>query len=250
MDYNNECYIDKQKKRTKFIPQEIIKIEKNIDNTLYFPDINHVDFTKLKISNIGLFSVAVPNLADNIIKDIKKFLNQDLKQLTITDAMANCGGMSIQFCNHFKFVNCCEIIKEQCKILKNNLQVYGFSNFNIYCGDYMDSNLREDIIFFDPPWGKDFWNAIQLEMNNINILCIINNILTTKDTRVCILLIPPAFDITNIEKYIDPNIKYQISKIHFINKQNKQKTKDIIYFYKMNKISNKRLISKYKLLNF
>jgi len=177
--YDEDCYIDKSNKRTKFEPQEIIKIIKS-NNKLYFPNLNKVDFSKLKITNIGVFSVAVPSLAKNIILDMKKKVKYNIKTLTITDALANCGGMSIQFCYNFKHVNCCEIMKEHCEILNNNLKTYGFNNYNIFCGDYMDNSFTEDIVFFDPPWGSNYMEKQNLDINNINILCIINNILNSQ----------------------------------------------------------------------
>jgi hypothetical protein len=93
-------------------------------------------------------------------------------------------------------------------------------------------------------------------MNNINILCIINDILAKKETQVCILLIPPVFDKTNINTFIDSNITYFSSKIKFTNKNGKQKEKEIIYFYKSNTtlikklIQQSRLIHRYKLTRF
>lgn len=249
-NFIDNCYVDKNKKRTIFIPQEKVYIKSDIDPSIYFPNINNVNFKNLKISNIGLFSVAVPQLAENILKDMKQNI-KNLNDLTITDAMANCGGMSIRFCENFKNVNCCDIIKEHCKILKNNLDTYKFKNYKIFCGDYMDSNFEEDIVFFDPPWGSNFWETTTLEMNNINILCIINNILTNKNTKYCVLLIPPAFDKNQIREFISKEIEYNISTISFINKNNKQKIKDIIYFTKQTSYSSKRIINmKYKLIKF
>ncbi len=246
-NFNNICYIDGSSTIHKFIPQENIKLIKEFDPLLYFPNINNVNLTKLQISNIGIYSITDPNLAYNILEDIKKFIKVDLHTLTITDAFANCGGMSITFCNNFKHVNSCEIIKIQCKILNNNLKVYGFDNYKIYCNDYFDIyNIKNDIIFFDPPWGKNYHKTTVLGINNINILCLIQYILSNTNTKLCILLIHPTFDISQINKFISIDIKYHISKIKFFSiKKQKKSSKIIIYF---NKKTNSKI--KYRLVKY
>ena len=114
--------------------------------------------------------------AEQINNIIKKFIS---KESTITDATACIGGNSMLFCRDFKYSNLVEMDYSTALILKNNTKK--FLNKTIYYSDYHNLKfvLKQDIIFFDPPWGgKDYKrsNSIDLFLGSENILDIIDSL--------------------------------------------------------------------------
>jgi tRNA G37 N-methylase Trm5 len=77
------------------------------------------------------------------------------KNSVITDATSGIGGNSIYFTS-FKKLICVEINKIAFEVLKKNLNYY--YNIDYYNNNYCNIcyNLKQDIIFLDPPWEKDY----------------------------------------------------------------------------------------------
>lgn len=216
-------YLKKPNKIIVFKPEvvvEEVKVSKEI-YVKYFPKNSNISFNKLRISNIGLYSIARPYLSHYICEAIisqMKSIN-----ITITDAMANVGGMSIMFSQYFRRVNSCEIIKEHAEILQNNINVYGYDQkVKIYNEDYMKimKEVKQDVIFFDPPWGGEDYgekNSISLGINNVNIVSIINEMLP--NAKLIVLLAPYNYNkddilllngkvtILNVDKNIEKSKK-------------------------------------------
>lgn len=200
-----------------FIPEEeptkievTYKIFKN-----YFPNLE-INYKFLQMSNIGLYSIAKPSISEKICKIIIEHTNS--QDITVTDALANVGGMTIMFALYFKKVYACEIVKLHCDILKNNLEVYNVNNkVSIINDDYINimNKIKQDVIFFDPPWGgRSYKNesGLNLGIDNINITWIINNLL--KKTKFIFLRVPYNFQFVNFIKTINQNAKIKIYKIH------------------------------------
>lgn len=194
-NYNKNCFINKNNLniipfKSEKIPEEI-KITEELYTKLFLQD-NKINFNDLKISNIGIYSITKPNMANFICKEIYKLMNTN--NITVTDALGNVGGMTINLAKHFTKINTCEIIPLHYEIIKNNLKVYNLQNkVNVINDDYMNImfKLDQDIIFFDPPWGgEQYKNAdgTVLGINNVNIYCIINKLL--KYAKYILLLIP------------------------------------------------------------
>ena len=92
-------------------------------------------------------------------------------------------------------------------LLKNNLQVYGYEDKVNIINDYYFNimhNLKQDIIFLDPPWGgpkyKEKEDGIELSINNVNIWCIINSLL--KNAKYIFVLIPYNFSGSDLLKIL------------------------------------------------
>ena len=106
------------------------------------------------------------------------------------------------------------------------IKEYNYKNINVYNNDYIDiyMNIKQDIIYFDPPWNdinyKNIKN-IDLFINDNNILNIINLLLTKKKTKICILYTPANYNFNNIKNIILNN------KIYIKNIINKY----IIFFF-------------------
>jgi 16S rRNA G966 N2-methylase RsmD len=210
MDKN--CYINKNSEIIKFKPEkepkEIIVTEELFKKLFYQKE--NIDYKKLKLSNIGVYSMTRYDMANKICKKITRLMNT--KKLVITDALANMGGITTLFAKNFEYVNACEIVNLHADIIKNNLEVYGYNtNVNIINDDYFNVmyKLKQDIIFLDPPWGgpqyKQKEDGILLHINNVNIWCIINSLL--KHAKYIVILIPYNFSGSDLLKI---NSKFEI----------------------------------------
>lgn len=220
------------RQQKKFVPEiepEIIDYDQDLF-TKFFPHDKKVNFKNLQLSNIGAYSITDPETAQLISDIIKKFF--DTTNITVTDANANMGGNSINFAQNFTKVNSVEIIKKHCDILENNLRQYNLLNkVNIVCDDYLDvmMNLKQDVVFFDPPWGGKNYKKVHnlnLKLDDINIIDIINAI--KRVTQIVILRVPFNFDILGLLRKIDYE-RINIFKVLGKNKFDPSKT--FIRFY-------------------
>jgi len=216
------CFLGKQKKIIPFVPEievEEVSVTKE-KYTKYFPEQEDLDYTKLRLSNIGEYSIARPNIAamiaDSVLTDIGE-------SSTVTDAFGNMGGMTIALAQRFSKVNTCEIVPKHCEILQNNLEQYGLlEKVNIKCGDYMDvmKSLNQDAVVLDPPWGgTDYKNKkyIDLGLNNVNIICIINKLLTK--AKYIYMMVPHNYKYEDL-RLIDPKCEIVMKKLEPERKQN------------------------------
>jgi ubiquitin C-terminal hydrolase len=178
------------KQKTKLIigtAQDTEKITKSIRDTLnivnmpytemvisadfrdWFPKKKGIDYSKLIISDEGLYSMTKHIDSEIIIDAIKSVVGESLNSYTITDSTANVGGDSIRFAMNFKSVNSVEIDKSNYDVLKNNLSVYNFDNVNLYNNDitifWKELANNTDILFIDPPWGgKDYLKESKINL--------------------------------------------------------------------------------------
>lgn len=214
MEYDKKCFISDEKKVIPFNPEinvEEIEVTEDMYKK-YFPKDESVDFKKLRLSNIGRYSIVNPEIQKNIIAQIEKDLGSTDK--TITDSFGNMGGMAISFAKVFSKVNTCEIVPLHCEILKNNIKEYGLADkVHVICGDYMKhmNKLKQDAIIFDPPWGGTDYKKVkklQLSINNVNVCCIINHLLAK--TKFIYLMVPPNYNFSDLKLV---NSKYNVQRI-------------------------------------
>jgi len=113
-------------------------------------------------------------------------LGYNYEDLTITDATAGIGGNTFSFAEFFKNVNAVEIDSKVFGMLKNNITKCKYNNVNLINTDYIDImyNLKQNIVFLDPPWGgrgyKKF-DKILLKLSMIDIEDICYNLLLHSD---------------------------------------------------------------------
>lgn len=118
-----------------------------------FPLREGIDYTKLKLTTEGEYSVTRRRDSDKMMSIITKTVG-DLRNKTVTDATGCIGGDTIQFALRCLFVNSIELKKENFEALQNNVQVYNLQNVTIHHGDCTKIfNWKTDILFVDPPWG-------------------------------------------------------------------------------------------------
>jgi predicted RNA methylase len=118
-----------------------------------FPLKEGIDYSKLKITQEGSFSITRRRDAERIM-NIITFIVKNLNEKIITDLTACCGGDTINFGLHFQRVHSVEKEKENFQALKNNIEVYKFDNVSCYNEDSVTFyDWYSDVIFIDPPWG-------------------------------------------------------------------------------------------------
>jgi len=206
---NNYLYII-SKNDIKNIEEEIIL--SNI--SYYFDDKNNtVDLSKLKFTKESVYSVT-PWKESKIISDqIEEFFNTN--EITVTDATSNVGGNTIGFLEAGFNVNSVEIDKITCDYLKNNISVYNYPISRVYCDNYLEiyKELKQDVIFFDPPWGGTEYaknKVLDLFLGKVNVIVLIKNIFDDNHAKLVVLKAPNNF---NEEKMFDILIDYNIEKI-------------------------------------
>jgi predicted RNA methylase len=190
------------------VPQEI-PITDSIYRSLFIrTKAKGFNSQKLKLTNIGVYSMAPPLYTTRLYKLIISLFQADgytgnqLENIVVTDAMANCGGSTIMFALHFRKTNAVEIVPLHYDILRNNLTQYNLLNrVNTICSDYMDVmfSLKQDVVFFDPPWGGKSYcekDVMSLTMNNINIVRVIKAILPK--TKYVLLRIPYNYRLADL----------------------------------------------------
>lgn len=127
-----------------------------------FPLRDGIDYTKLKLSEEGEYSITRRRDAERILQIMSKTIG-DLKSKTITDATACNGGDAIHFALNFKFVNAIELKSDNFKILQDNILVYDLKNIITHCGDCIKLfNWKTDVLFVDPPWGGPMYKDSEL----------------------------------------------------------------------------------------
>lgn len=115
---------------------------------------------KLEYDYISIYSITPCEYAEKITLELDKYCKKILKkpasQITITEMTACIGGNVISFAKKFKHVNAIELCEERFNFLNKNLEVLNLKkNVSTINGDSMIeiANLKQDLIFFDIPWG-------------------------------------------------------------------------------------------------
>jgi hypothetical protein len=167
----------------------------------YFPNANSVKFDKLKISDVGKYSISKPSDSEVIIEIISKYFKNktELKTLTITDATANNGGDTIRFAMNFKCVNSIEINESEFNILEHNIKLYGFKNVKLFNKDFTSviPTIKQDVIYVDAPWGGVNYKTkmfVDLFISNVNLIDIVNDYYNKKYFKLMILKVPKNYN--------------------------------------------------------
>ena len=115
-------------------------------------------YNLLSYDSEGLYSITLPNEADEISSLIKNLLGNEI---TLCDATAGIGGNTISFGKNFKNVISIELCKNRYNILDNNVKAYELSNINLINDSCLNKlNLECSAYFFDPPWALS-WLEVQ-----------------------------------------------------------------------------------------
>ncbi len=207
-----------------------------------FPYQKGIDKSKLLIYDVCVYSITQPLEAKiiaqttrdlfNTIQNMDCYIHNQNKprinpcDLIITDTTANIGGNTLGFSFAFKKINSIEINSTLFEGLQNNCKLYKCNNIDFYNEDCLKivPTLKQDVIFFDPPWGGPSYKnhqRLDLFLDNKDIFEIIKEWKEEKLARIYILKIPFNF---NIQPFIDEKT---FENIHI----QKLKKYNVIYIY-------------------
>ena len=122
-------------------------------NETLFPHKTGVDYSKLKMTPEGEYSITKRKDGDVLIRHMKSVV-KGMKQKTIADLTGNVGGDTILFALNFKKVFSYEIDSENFDALQNNVEIFELPNVELQKGD--STKLYDgstDVMYIDAPWG-------------------------------------------------------------------------------------------------
>ena len=130
-----------------------------------FPYKDDTDYTKLKMTPEGLYSITRRRDGEKMIGFIKSKI-PDIQKLSVTDATACVGGDTILFSLYFKKVDSIEWKRDNSVALRNNVEVFGVKNVTLHEGDSTKVfNWKTDVLYIDPPWGgPNYYKNHQLDL--------------------------------------------------------------------------------------
>ena len=121
---------------------------------------------KILLDDVSKYSITLPDKAQTISEVTKKnyqlvFPDDDLSNITITDAMACVGGNTLSFSNFFNKVIANEINTTRYQYLVHNMKEYNRDNIVFYNDNYLNlmNKLEQQIVFIDPPWGGPIYKS-------------------------------------------------------------------------------------------
>ena len=134
-----------------------------------FPYKDSVDYSKIKMTEEGTYSITRKKDSERIIGCMRDLLGTT-NDKTVTDATGCVGGDTINFAMNYKHVHSIEINKDNYSALRANVMTFGLKNVTIY---NKDSTLAykwyTDVLYIDPPWGgpnyKDYL-SLDLSMSD------------------------------------------------------------------------------------
>jgi predicted RNA methylase len=130
-----------------------------------FPRKAGVDYTKLKMTPEGEYSITKRKDGEVLLKHMKTVI-KGMKQKTIADLTGNVGGDTILFAMNFKQVKSFEMNRENFEALENNVKVFDLKNVELKEGDstkLYDGNT--DVVYIDAPWGgPDYKEKKELDL--------------------------------------------------------------------------------------
>lgn len=212
--FGDECFLDKSKKIVKF------KSEKKIERLAYnrkvweniFPPIKNLQYEKLMLSNIGVYSAPKKYAMNPLLDFLENNCKYDLSKMLILDSTGGNGVLSLYLSFRFKKVIVFEIMKDHYDIIQNNVNVYNRKNVSVFNMDFINfvlhlKNQPVDMIIMDPPWGGTNYldnDSLKLGFDNVDVSCIINELLKNKQVKKAIVLgAPYNFDIQNFTNMVN-----------------------------------------------
>jgi hypothetical protein len=126
-----------------------------------FPHKDDVDYTKLKMTPEGLYSITRRRDGEKMIGFLQSRI-PDISKLSITDATACIGGDTLLFSLYFKKVDSIEWKHDNITVLRNNIDVFRATNVTVHEGDSTKIfKWKTDVLYIDPPWGGPNYYRIQ-----------------------------------------------------------------------------------------
>jgi hypothetical protein len=175
----------------------------------------------LQLDQEAMYSVTNQRDADSMSKILlahiekvyQKFPSSDKdkdkgKRWIITDGTACVGGNVISFAKYFDGVNAVEIDQIRFDMLARNVGVLGLDEDNkvqLYQGNYVEGyrELRQDIIFMDPPWGGPSMmslDRVRFPLGGVPLRDLCESFRDAQCCKVVALKLSPNYDIKEFEE--------------------------------------------------
>jgi 16S rRNA G966 N2-methylase RsmD len=170
----------------------------------YKPDF---DFKKIKINDVGRYSITRPYEAKQIIiyiqEQIKELMKKEAKDCIITDGTSGVGGDTIHFSKYFKSVNAVDILKENTELLKDNCKTFGITNVNVICDNYLNvcNTIDQSILYLDPPWGGVKYKEKEKIKLMLGDLCLSEAISKINSNPLIFLKLPLNSDLSQLNVF-------------------------------------------------
>lgn len=173
-----------------------------------FPHLSPEVRRRLRLDEEARFSVTEQPLANHLSRLLLAWFSDDRTAagpLVITDGCAGGGGNTLSFAEHFAGgVHAVEVHPGRAADLAHNVAaVFGEgAPVKCYRADYIASGLwrelRQDIVFMDPPWGgPTYWKeaAVQLSLSGHPIGAVVRDLHLARAARLTVLKVPLNFDL-------------------------------------------------------
>ena len=195
----------------------------------FFPYDAEVDYTKLRMTKIGRYSISRPEHADLISRHIVTFAEMlDLghpSNISLIDATAGIGGNTLSFLKYFKYVTAIEVKKEHFDILETNLKCYKLyprsDQLKLINRDYtmIFNTVQSDIIFFDLPWNNDeVWYSkkrdLMLYLSGIPLHTLVTNVFRYDLSRMVVCKCPFNFNFSLFIRKLGGDLIMKTVKVH------------------------------------
>jgi predicted RNA methylase len=210
--------------------EDVKKQEIGGDYQNWFPKKDGVDYTKLRITKEGMYSLTKYSDSLAIIRAMENIIGKEnLGGLTILDGTANVGGDTIRFGMNYNKVISVELTLENFTVLKNNVEVFGLDDkVEMINGDitkvWNDVQTFTDVLFLDPPWGgKDYIGdeeeVLNLFLSGISVSEFVGKVLLSPDRPSYIFIkLPVNYDINSFKNmpYVSNMQVFTIRKFYLL----------------------------------
>jgi len=207
--------------RTAFVPEvepQVVPFDSSQIKLFFPPPDNEQAAQKLRLTNIGVWSMATPDVAEKISQVILSYF-QPGASLTVTESCGNMGGNTINFARHFAQVQTTEIVPLHCDVLKSNLAQYTYTTGKVivYCADFLDvmDKLQQDVIYMAPPWGGIGYETQQnldLFLDNVHLGDIVNALLDR--VQLVAMYVPYNFNFNDFQQKVESEV-FHAHKVFF-----------------------------------
>jgi len=169
------------------------------------------------VSTFRWDDVSLYSVTDVVTADAISALLQSLDGVgaggTITDCNGCIGGNTMSFAKHFAQVHAIEKDEDRFSMLQHNVGVLGL-NDKVTChqGSCVDeallSGIRQDIYFFDPPWGGPEYMRqpkVDLFLDELSIAQVCERVSTR--CRYAAVKVPTNFDTQGFEAIVSGRLR-------------------------------------------
>jgi len=207
---------------------------------LVFPKCDAGVLESLRMTRESVYSTSPPDQSKIIVTIAQSFM--DPAKSSITDATSNIGGNLYAMIPAFKEVNAVEIDQLTYDILKSNVAaLFPSSGVLFVHDDYTKifAELRQDIVFLDPPWGGlDYYKKKNQELYMSDVP--LNRILTVmlpQYAKLVIVKVPSTYPHLNYAN------RWKFSKRVPIRRKGRS-SKDLYHIMIMSNVMPKKPIKK------